>query len=242
MTGVLDVKVYLLRDERLVIAHRDVAQPAVLSGAIAALLDGPTATEAADGLHSEIPAATDLLGVNLVDGLATVDLSSDAASGGGSLSMTARLAQIIFTATQFENVDEVLFWLDGAPVDFFGGEGIVLDQPLDRSDVDRSFTGGVLFDLPPHGATVSSPFTVTGEGDVYEAQFAIEVWANGVQVGGVAPVTAGAWGEWGEFAATITLDGVSGSIDVIGIDAGGCGTGPACPPIIQTVIPLTVIP
>ena len=238
----VDVKVYLLRDEQLVIAHRDVAAPAVLRGALTELLEGPTDAEAADGLHSEVPSATELLGVNLVDGLATVDLSSDAESGGGTMSMTARIAQIVFTATQFANVDEVLFWLDGEPVDFFGGEGIVLDQPVDRSGVERAFTGGVLFDTPAHGATVRSPFTVTGEGDVFEGDFAIEVWADGVQVAFVAPITAGAWGEWAEFETTITIDGVTGPIELVVRDEGGCGTDPECPPVVVTVLPLTLVP
>jgi len=45
---------YFLRDERLVIAHRDVATPAVLRGAIDALLGGPTADEAAAGMTSTV--------------------------------------------------------------------------------------------------------------------------------------------------------------------------------------------
>ena len=237
-----DVKVYFLREEQIVISHRDVQGPAVLRAALTELLEGPTTEEAADGLHTEVPMATELLGVNLVDGLATVDLSSDAESGGGSLSMTARIAQIVFTATQFANVDEVLFWLDGEPVDFFGGEGIVLDEPVDRSGVDRAFTGGVLFDTPAHGATVRSPFTVTGEGDVFEGQFVIEVWADGVQVGVVAPVTAGAWGNWADFTTTVRVDNVSGPIELIVRDEGGCGTDPECPPIVETVLPLVLAP
>lgn len=238
----IDVKVYLLREEQIVISHREVPGPAVLRGALTELLAGPTAAEATDGLHSEVPTGTELLGVNLVDGLATVDLSSEAESGGGTMSMTARIAQIVFTATQFPNVDEVLFWLDGAPIDFFGGEGIVLDQPVGRSDVERAFTGGLLFDTPAHGATVRSPFTVTGEGDVFEGQFVIEVWADGVQVGVVAPVTAGAWGEWAEFETTVTIDGVTGPIELIVRDEGGCGTDPECPPVVETVLPLVLAP
>lgn len=238
----IDVSVYLLRDEELVISHREVAGPAVLRGALTELLTAPTAAESTDGLHSEVPTDTELLGVNLVDGLATVNLSSEAESGGGTMSMTARIAQIVFTATQFPNVDEVLFWLDGAPIDFFGGEGIVLDQPVGRSDVERAFTGGLLFDTPAHGATVRSPFTVTGEGDVFEGQFVIEVWADGVQVGVVAPVTAGAWGEWADFETTVTIDGVSGPIELIVRDEGGCGTDPECPPVVETVLPLILAP
>ena len=238
-SSLIDVKVYLLRGERLVIAHRLVAGPAVLSGALTELLAGPTAGEAADGLISIVPDGTQLLDVNLRDGVAIVDLTSQFESGGGSLSMTARVAQVVFTATQFDNVDSVLFSLDGAPIDYLGGEGLVADEPWARMDVDRNLTGSVIFDTPAYRATVSSPFTVTGEGDVFEAQFPVEIWANGVQIGFVGGVWAGAWGEWAPFETTITVDAPAGPIELIGYDAGGCGTGPDCPEIIKTVLPLT---
>ena len=80
-----DVKIYLLRDERLAIVHRLVPGPAVLRGALTELLAGPTDAERADGLGSEVPLGTELLDVDLVDGLGTVDLSSDFESGGGVL-------------------------------------------------------------------------------------------------------------------------------------------------------------
>ena len=234
-----DVKIYLLRDERLAIVHRLVPGPAVLRGALTELLAGPTDAERADGLGSEVPLGTELLDVDLADGLGTVDLSSDFESGGGSLSMTARVAQVVFTVTQFGNADQALFWMDGQPIEFLGGEGLVLDEPQARMDVDRALSGSVIIDTPEYGATVSSPFTVTGEGDVFEAQFPIEIWANGQQIGGIAPVTAGAWGTWADFEVTITLDAPAGPIELIAYDAGGCGTGPDCPPIIKTVVPLT---
>jgi spore germination protein GerM len=237
----VDVKVYMLRDERLVIAHRDVHGPAVMRAALDELLAGPTDDERdGAGLLSSVPIGTELRDLNLVDGLATIDLSSEFESGGGSLSMMSRIAQIVFTATQFENVDRVEFWLDGAPVESIGGEGIMVDEPLTRASVDRYVTGSVIIDTPAYGATVRSPFTVTGEGDVFEAQFPIEVWANGEQIGGLAPVTAGAWGDWADFEVTITLDAAPGPIELIAYDPGGCGTEPECPTIIKTIVPLTL--
>ncbi len=236
----VDVKVYFLRGERLAIAHRQVPAPAVLRGAMVELLAGPTAEELAAGLFTVVPSGTELLDLNLADGLATVDLSSDYESGGGSLSMMARIAQVIFTATQFDNSDRVLFWLDGHPIDYLGGEGLVLDEPQARMDADRSITGSVIIDTPAYGATVSSPFAVTGEGDVFEGDFPLEVWANGQEIGRVAPVFAGAWGMWRDFETTITLDAPPGPIELVAYDGGGCGTDPECPPIIRTVVPLTL--
>ena len=216
----VDVKVYFLRDERLVITHRQVPGPAVLRGALNELLAGPTAAERTAGL-------------------ATVDLSSDFGTGGGSLPMMARVAQVVFTVTQFDNTDRVQFWMGGEPIESLGGEGLTLSEPQTRAMIDRTISGSVIIDTPAYSATVSNPFTVTGEGYVYEAQFPIEVWANGEQIGGIAPVTAGAWGTWGDFEVTITLDAAGGPIELITYDEGGCGTDPECPPIIKTIIPLT---
>jgi hypothetical protein len=232
----VDVRIYLLRDERLVIAHRDVEGPAVLRGALTALLSGPDDVE--DDLLTTVPDGTRLLGVNLVDGTATVDLSGEFDDGGGTLSMTARVAQVVFTATQFGNVDEVVFWLDGEPIEYLGGEGLIMDEAWTRADISRELSGSVIFDSPTYGATVSSPFVVTGEADVYEAQFPIEIRRDGDTILTIAPVTGGAWGRWADFAITVTLDIEPGAIDIVGYDEGGCGDDPDCPPIIETVLAL----
>ena len=241
--GEVDVKVYFLSGERLAIAHRLVAGPELLRQAFEALLAGPTPDERSAGLLSTVPPGTELLDVDLADGVATIDLSSAYASGGGSLSMTTRVAQVVFTATQFATVDRVTFWIDGEPIETLGGEGLMLDGPQSRADIDRSVSGDVIIDTPVVGATVTSPFTVTGEGNVFEAQFPIEVWSGGwgtgELIGGIAPVTAGAWGDWSDFEVTITLDAPAGPIELVAYDEGGCGTGPDCPEIIRTVIPLT---
>lgn len=237
----VDVKVYFLRGERLAIAHRQVAGPAVLRGALDAVVAGPTADERAAGLSTEVPSGTTLRDVSIADGQAIVDLTGDYQSGGGSLSMNARLAQVIFTATQFDAVDRVLFWLDGEPVQFFGGEGIALDEPQARMHVDRAFSGGIIIDTPVPGAVVRSPITVTGEGDLFEGYSALWVWRDGEQVAGPFGVQAGAWGMWDEFETVITLDVSPGPIELIVDDGGGCTPGdPECGEPNPAVVPLTL--
>ena len=240
--SLVDVRIYLLRDERLTVTHRQVEGPAVLRNTLAELLEGPTDSESAAGLHTEIPDGTMLRDVNLANGLATVDLSRDYESGGGTLSMTARLAQVIFTASQVDNVDEVLFWLDGAPVEFFGGEGIVLDDPQQRRDVDWALTKGIIIDAPLPGATVTSPITVTGEGDVFEADFPMEVRRNGERISDVVIVFAGAWGNWADFETTISVDAPPGPIELVAFSPMGCtpDSEPNCPTDLETIVPLTL--
>ena len=80
-----------------------------------ALLGGPTARERGIGMSTDIPAGTALRGVAIAGGVATVDLSSAFAASGTTPSMTARLAQVVYTLTQFPSVGKgVLFKVDGA--------------------------------------------------------------------------------------------------------------------------------
>jgi spore germination protein GerM len=113
---------------------RAVDSPQVATNAIKALIAGPTPAEMDTELSSSIPADTLLLGLTIDNGLATIDLSREFEVGGGSFNMLSRLAQVVYTLTQFPTVDEVLFYIDGEPVDVFSGEGIVLDGPVTRAD------------------------------------------------------------------------------------------------------------
>jgi hypothetical protein len=133
-TGDVDVEVFFVRDELVAAAGRVVEAPAVARGAVAALLEGPTATETDQGLSTAIPAGTELLGISIEDGAAVVDLSGQFESGGGSLSMQLRVAQLVFTVTQFDTVDTVSIELDGRAVDAIGGEGVDATD-LTRADV-----------------------------------------------------------------------------------------------------------
>ncbi|MDH4119458.1 MAG: GerMN domain-containing protein [Acidimicrobiia bacterium] len=99
-----------------------------------ALLAGVSADEAEAGLSTAIPGDTLLLGLSISDGTATVDLSREFEQGGGSFGMLSRLAQVVYTITQFDTVDRVVFWLDGEPVTVFSGEGILLEDPVTRDD------------------------------------------------------------------------------------------------------------
>jgi germination protein M len=242
-SSMVDVKLYLLRDGRLVIAHRQVPGPAVLRGALTELLAGPTADEQAAGLTTEVPAGTELNSVNLADKVATVDVTSPFATAATKISAETRVAQMVFTATQFANVEQVTFHKNGAPLDAIAGVSLTAAQ--DRPKVSIDVAGSVIFDSPAYGSTVHRTFTVTGEGFVYEGQFPIEVWSGDKTVGGVAPVTTGSiFNKWDSFSATITLDTgtPAGAISVVGYDPGGCGTEPECPPIVKTTLPLTYAP
>ena len=84
--------------------------------------------------------------------------------------MFTRLAQVVFTLTQFPTVDGVRFKLDGKLIDTLGGEGIIIDEPLDRDDYE-DMSPAILVESPTVGATLRSPMRITGTANVFEAVF-----------------------------------------------------------------------
>ena len=102
--------------------------------AVSALLAGPTREERSAGVGSQVPVGTILRDVHVRGGIATVDLSGRFDDGGGSLSMELRLAQVVYTLTEFPQVEAVVFELDGKPVSVFSAEEISIDRPLRRGD------------------------------------------------------------------------------------------------------------
>jgi germination protein M len=202
--GTTTVKVYLLLGEHLVPVARVVPRTqAVARAAIEQLLTGPTNAEATAGVGSTIPDGVLLLGITIRDGLATIDLSREFESGGGTLSMTGRLAQVVYTLTQFPTVDRVAFELDGEPVTVFSGEGIVLDGPSTRNDY-VSFLPSIFVDLPAWGGTVGNPARITGISNVFEATFQVRILdaAGRVLIDRHVMATCGT-GCWGTFDVTL---------------------------------------
>jgi hypothetical protein len=141
------------------------------AAAVRLLLDGPTAAEQQPGsdVSSQIPRGTRFLGLDIEGGTATVDLTSEFESGGGSASMFGRLAQVVYTLTEFDSVRRVRFALDGEAVDVFSGEGIVLEQPVTRKDYEELLPPIVVEWPPLFGRRVSSPIEISGTATVFEA-------------------------------------------------------------------------
>ena len=212
-SGVSAFRIYLMRGDKLAVAGRTApATPAVATAAMTALLAGPTQAESSAGLSSTIPAGTALRSVSIKDGTATVDLSSTFSSGGGSLSMTARLAQVTFTLTQFPSVSGVVFRLDGTPVTVFGGEGIVLDHPATRAGFE-SVAPAILVESPTPGAALNGSLRVWGTANVFEAQFRLEVVDSSGRVLADQPVRAtSGTGTRGTFDVTVSMSPSAGPV------------------------------
>jgi germination protein M len=206
-----DVRVYFLHGDKIDVAHRSVtATPQIATAAMTQLLAGPTSADTAAGLASAIPSSTRLLGISIARGVATVDLTGPFASGGGSLSMAGRLAQVTYTLTQFPTISSVVFRLDGKAVTVFGGEGIILDHPATRSGFE-SLTPPILVEFPGRGWTVHSPVRLSGSANVFEAQFQAEITDSSGRVIASQSIHASAGtGTRGTFATSISFPNTAG--------------------------------
>ncbi|HNS33253.1 MAG TPA: GerMN domain-containing protein [bacterium] len=103
--------------------------------AIEELLKGPSADEKEKGFASAMPEKASLLNVYIQDGTVHLDFSKDIEKGGGSMLMMERLAQIVFTATQFDSIKNVRFQIEGSLIEYFSGEGITdVDSPVSREN------------------------------------------------------------------------------------------------------------
>lgn len=165
------------------------------------LLAGPTSDEGAGtpGISTAIPEGTEVLGLEVADGLVTVDLSGAFDDGGGSFGMFARLAQVVYTLTRFPHVDEVAFEIEGELVTVFSAEGIELDGPLQRDDY-YDLLPPIFVDHPAWGEPVSSPIQVSGLSNVFEAVFQVMLTDDDgkplFEDRVMATCGTGCWGDW----------------------------------------------
>ncbi|MEA2827050.1 MAG: hypothetical protein QOG43_1489 [Actinomycetota bacterium] len=165
-TATSDVILYFTRGEKIVKVTRTVPKVTRIGAeTVKALVGGPTTAESADGLGTAIPPATRFRDLAIADGVAKVDLSKDFESGGGSLSLSLRLAQVTCTLDQFDSVTGVRFLLDGDLVNVFSGNGIILDQPVGCGDYADYVDGAPVSAVFPG----IWPFTSQAEMDGYLA-------------------------------------------------------------------------
>jgi len=239
-SGVL-FEVWLTRGESLFLTWRErEGTPRVGTAAMEDLLAGPTPLEASAGVTTVIPAGTRLLGLTISKGVATVDLSSEFESGGGSASMSARLAQVACTLDQFETVKGVSFELDGQAVDVFSGEGIVLDHPVRCRDY-ADLLPVILVEHPSIGQRVESGITVSGSANVFEANVTVRVLdAGGTEMAsGFTTATCGT-GCRGTFSIDMDFEVTheqAGTLVISDDDAAGTGKPPH-----EVRIPVTLMP
>jgi germination protein M len=137
---------------------------AVATAAIKALLEGPTNGEGARGILSQMPDGTQLLGLTIDNGVATIDLSSEFQAGGAGSAYQTRMAQVVYTLTQFPSIKGVGIQIEGQ------GDSVALN----RGDYVQLLPA-IWVDRPAWGAAIGNPAHVTGSADVFEATFRVSI-------------------------------------------------------------------
>ncbi|HEY9832787.1 MAG TPA: GerMN domain-containing protein [Stenomitos sp.] len=107
----------------------------ILEGAFESLLAGPVN----QAFSTTIPQGTKLKNISLKADGVHVDLSQKFTEGGGSASMTGRVAQVIYTASSLDPAAKVWISVEGKPLEVLGGEGLMLDQPITRETFEQNF-------------------------------------------------------------------------------------------------------
>ena len=134
------VKVAYLQGEQLVYVDRN---GSTLRQAVAALLAGPTAAERRREVATAVPPGTLIRAVSVTGGVATVDLGEKFASGTSAASLSARVTQLVLTATSFRGVKSVRLRVkDATPLGLF--PGFVTSRPITAKDASRP-------EVPPPG-------------------------------------------------------------------------------------------
>jgi len=115
-----------------------------LKTAVELVISGPSDEEKKEGFYSAVPTETKLLDCRVDrEGMVFLDFSEDVEKGGGTEEMEERLAQIVFTATQFSEIRCVQLLINGKTVKYFSGEGITeVEHPLTRADFTQFNQGG----------------------------------------------------------------------------------------------------
>ncbi|HEY6627988.1 MAG TPA: Gmad2 immunoglobulin-like domain-containing protein [Acidimicrobiia bacterium] len=157
------------------------------------------------GFQSMIPVEVEVVGVTRApsDQLITVDMNQAFVDGaGGLLADFTMLNQLIFTASDGEEISEVLFTVNGDPVTAFGTEGLDISRPLGR-DAFLDQLNSVNLDSAPTG-TGDAPLVISGFANVFEATVSLELVDGDGNVVYEAFTTATCGtGCWGAFSFNI---------------------------------------
>jgi spore germination protein GerM len=117
--------------------QKSVKSESVLQTALETLLARPPA---GSNYTTAIPQGTKLLNLTMDKKGIHLNLSQEFVTGGGSASMTGRLAQVIYTATSINKNTPVWLSVEGKPLNQLGQEGLIINQPMTRKDLDTNFT------------------------------------------------------------------------------------------------------
>ncbi len=174
-----NVRLYFFRDDELGVAVRDQARlvqdTSIFFATLVELFQGPADDELGAGLTTLLPDDVTIGGsIVLEEGVATVDLSSGFADGPNEgqpatpALLARRMAQVVFTLTQFDEISSVRFQVDGQPINALDSDGATVFRPVTREDY-ASITPIILVESPGVWERLTSPLHLTGSANTFEA-------------------------------------------------------------------------
>jgi hypothetical protein len=154
---------------------------AIEGEAVTALLAGPNDAELGSrpAMFTDIPRGTRLRNLSVAGETATVDLSGEFDDEGRTGSFRARLAQVVFTLTQFPGITSVLVEIDGR------GMG----ESFERTDFAGQLPA-IFVDRPAWGSVIPNPLRMSGLANVFEATFHVRILDAGGRSLADGPVMA----------------------------------------------------
>ncbi|MEU8263294.1 Gmad2 immunoglobulin-like domain-containing protein [Micromonospora sp. NPDC048999] len=184
--GTVTVQLWFTRDGRLVPARRTL--PATLTTSRLALTElaaGPSLAETATGMTTLVPPGGQV--TRIAGGVATLAPPAGLDSGGAT-NARLRQAQIVWTLTQFPTVRRVAF-ADATPTG--------------RDDY-ADLLPPIVVTAPAVGDRITSPVTVTGTAEVFEATVSIRVLdAAGREIGTAFTLAACGSGCRGDYRVNV---------------------------------------
>jgi hypothetical protein len=199
----IGLQAWFSRNGKLFVTNRTVpATAGIGQAALDRMLAGPSAAEYAAGLRSRIPATTTVHGVRISAGIATVDLSSSFESAASPPAMPLRIAQVVYTLTQFPTVTGVRFAINGQGVTVVGG--VPVQSPQTRA-MYSGYLPAITVRSPVIGARLTSPVTVSGTADVFEATVSVRILDSaGHEVARTFTTASCGTGCRGDYAVTVS--------------------------------------
>lgn len=157
------VSVYFARGSSLGVASTDVAAKSVRFDTMQALFGGPSSTAQAAGLSTAIPSGSKVEGLSFSGSLAYVDLNGQFFASTTAATFRLRVAQIVYTLTQFSGLSEVQLYLHGLALPNI--DTLPTARPLTRGDLAGAISD-VLLETPAVGDAVSSPISISGISEI----------------------------------------------------------------------------
>jgi Immunoglobulin-like domain of bacterial spore germination/Sporulation and spore germination len=170
--GSTTISLWLVRDGKIAYTQRTrPATQATSQLALTELAAGPNTVEYSAGLTTGFPSGTTFRIAGISNGVETVSFNAGFYDGGRDAARL-RQAQVVYTLTQFATVTKVAFQRDGQ----------ALAAPVGRADY-ADLLPPIVVSSPVIGQRRSSPITVAGTADVWEAALNIRVLdASGKQI------------------------------------------------------------